>query len=69
MKSPAQLTEEQEGLRREGLRILARIIARHYLEHPQRYESGGERAVGRRAERCPGSATIPLAKPSDREDE
>ena len=31
----AELTEEQEARRREGLRMLARIIARHYLAQPQ----------------------------------
>ena len=34
--------EEQEARRLEGLRTLARIIARHYLEHPQQYPSGTE---------------------------
>ncbi len=31
------LTGEQEEGRIQGLRILARIIARHYLEHPELY--------------------------------
>ncbi len=31
-----QLTEEQERTRLEGLRVLARIIARHALAHPGR---------------------------------
>ena len=31
------LTGEQEEGRTQGLRILARIIARHYLEHPKLY--------------------------------
>ena len=31
------LTGEQEQGRIQGLRILARIIARHYLEHPELY--------------------------------
>ena len=34
MDSHPVLTEEQERQRRDGLRILARIIARHYLEGP-----------------------------------
>jgi len=32
-----RLTGEQEDARIQGLRILARIIARHYLEHPDLY--------------------------------
>lgn len=31
------LTRDQERQRIEGLRVLARIIARHYLEHPELY--------------------------------
>ena len=31
------LTPAQEERRIEGLRMLARIIARHCLEHPERY--------------------------------
>ena len=31
------LTREQENGRTLGLRLLARIIARHYLEHPDLY--------------------------------
>ncbi len=32
-----RLTGEQEDARIQGLRLLARIIARHYLEHPDLY--------------------------------
>ena len=32
-----RLTEDQERQRMDGLRILARIIARHYLAHPELY--------------------------------
>ncbi len=38
-----KLTNEQERQRQEGLRILARIIARHYLANPHLY---GEGAAG-----------------------
>ena len=31
------LTDEQERMRLAGLRILARIIVRHRLEHPEHY--------------------------------
>ena len=34
------LTPKQERRRIEGLRILARIIARHYLANPHLYQSG-----------------------------
>ena len=46
MNKKRSLTGEQEDGRIQGLRILARIIARHYLEHPELYpaptgDSGG----------------------------
>ena len=34
------LTKNQERRRIEGLRILARIIARHYLANPHLYRDG-----------------------------
>ena len=37
------LTPEQERQQTEGLRILARIIARHYFAHPEFY---AQRAAG-----------------------
>ena len=40
-----RLTDKQERQRKEGLRILARIIARHYLANPDLYrnnEAGDE---------------------------
>ena len=39
-----QLSDEQEAQRLEGLRVLARIIARHALAHPDRYGSGAGEA-------------------------
>lgn len=44
MQTERQLSDEQEALRLEGLRKLARIIARHALAHPDRY-GGGERGT------------------------
>ncbi len=41
MSTNRQLSDEQEAQRLEGLRTLARIIARHALAHPDRY-GGGE---------------------------
>ena len=37
MRKQQRLTKSQERRRIEGLRILARIIARHYLAHPELY--------------------------------
>ena len=37
MISQTQLSDQQEELRREGLRVLARVIARHYIEHSEQY--------------------------------
>ena len=31
-------TGEREQRRRDGLRLLARVIARHWLEHPELYD-------------------------------
>ena len=42
MSTQRQLSDEQEAQRLEGLRTLARIIARHALAHPDRY-GGGKR--------------------------
>ena len=56
MSKQPRLTREQEHGRIEGLRVLARIIARHYLEHPDLYPApagdgvpgvaGGVKGVG-----------------------
>ncbi len=42
-----RVTREQERRRIEGLRVLARIIARHYLEHPELYPQPVEAGDGR----------------------
>ena len=47
MQTERQLSDEQEAQRLEGLRTLARIIARHALAHPGRY--GGGESVAQRA--------------------
>lgn len=39
-KRKRRLTHKQERRRIEGLRILARIIARHYLANPRLYRNG-----------------------------
>ena len=45
MSTRQQLSDEQERMRLEGLRILARIIVQHYRAHPEKYPGG---AVGER---------------------
>ena len=42
MHPTAPLTEAQAERRLAGLRILARIIARHYIQHPERYAELGD---------------------------
>ena len=42
MSKNKKLTRTQERRRIEGLRTLARIIARHYLAHPELHPSPGE---------------------------
>ena len=42
MSKQSALSDEQERMRLEGLRILARIIARHTLAHPDLYEDDTE---------------------------
>ena len=49
MSKKRRLTEDQERQRMDGLRILARIIARHYLAHPELYP-------------IPGDGTAPVLK-------
>ena len=41
-----RLTPEQDRRRLEGLRVLARIIARHYLANPGVYANGPAPANG-----------------------
>ena len=45
-KSKRKLTDRQERRRIEGLRVLARIIARHYLANPHLYPNGSAPADG-----------------------
>ncbi len=45
MSTERHLTDEQEAQRLEGLRRLARIIARHVLENPEYYEEAARRAA------------------------
>ncbi len=57
MQTERQLSDEQEAQRLEGLRTLARIIARHALAHPDRY-GAAEREAGK----------VPAGEERDRED-
>ena len=60
MSKQRKLTRNQEAQRIEGLRVLARIIARHYLEHPEAYpvaadadiEVDGNRRQGRKEDQA-----------------
>ena len=49
-KRKRRLTERQERQRIEGLRILARTIARHYLANPHLYRNGSVPSNGRPAD-------------------
>ena len=63
-KSKRKLTDRQERRRIEGLRILARIIARHYLANPHtvpKRRSRGRVAVGRE-----GGRGVKRRQPSSR---
>ena len=46
MNRKRRLTPKQERQRIEGLRILARIIARHYLANPHLYRNGSAPSDG-----------------------
>ncbi len=37
MSTRQRLSDEQERMRLEGLRVLARIIVQHYHAHPEKY--------------------------------
>ena len=50
MSSKRRITPAQERRRIEGLRILARIIARHYLANPHLYHNGSAPANGQQAD-------------------
>lgn len=46
MSRKKRLTPAQDQSRIEGLRVLARIIARHYLAHPELYpDPSGEKGA------------------------
>ena len=45
-KRKRRLTDRQERRRIEGLRMLARIIARHYLANPHLYRNSSAPATG-----------------------
>ena len=46
MSRNRRLTPKQERQRIQGLRVLARIIARHYLANPHLYRNGSAPADG-----------------------
>ena len=49
-KRKRRLTEKQERQRMEGLRILARIIARHHLAKPHLYPNGSTPTDGQQTD-------------------
>ena len=55
-KQKRRLSPKQERQRVEGLRILARIIARHYLANPDLYANGAAGERGASAVNGPPSA-------------
>ena len=55
VNSKPKLTKTQERRRIEGLRMLARIIARHYLANPHLYRNGAA-GDGSQAARKEGEA-------------
>ena len=63
MDTQRRLDEERERMRLDGLRVLARIIARHALAHPDLYpdQRDGDRAAAP-ATGCGASATMPAGK-------
>ena len=64
----APLTETQAERRLAGLRILARIIARHYVQHPECYPEPDD-VVGAAPESEDGRTDAdPLGRESDREE-
>ena len=54
-KRKRRLTKNQERRRIESLRILARIIARHYLANPHLYHNGAA-GDGSQTDRKEGTA-------------
>ena len=59
MDTQPRMDDEQERMRLDGLRRLARIIARHALTHPDRYT---DRSVAAPAAGCGGAAAKPARK-------
>ncbi len=63
MDTQPQMDDERERMRLDGLRALARIIARHALTHPDRYtDHRGDRSVAAPAAGCGGAAAKPARK-------
>ena len=64
----APLTAAQAERRLAGLRILARIIARHYIQHPERYADQAD-ASGAAPQSEDGREDAgPCGRESDREE-
>ena len=63
METRQQLSDEQEQMRLEGLRVIARIIARHALAHPGLY---GDSCDARGAGTPPLDGQVDAGGPPDR---
>ena len=68
MSSPEQSAEAQAEQGIDGLRILARIIVRHCLKHPERDADRGGAAGASPNNQDRRSATGPFGRESDREE-
>lgn len=65
MDTQTGLSDEQERMRLEGLRILARIIARHVVSAPDLYRDGPD---GRETGPPPHYGQVSDGEPSERTD-
>lgn len=64
----APLTAAQAERRLAGLRILARIIARHYIQHPERYADRADAAGAAPKSEDGRKNAGPSGRESDREE-
>ena len=66
METQRELSDDQEQMRLEGLRILARMIARHALAHPGRY---GDNSQGGEARLAPLYTQLEAGGPPEQTDD
>lgn len=68
MPPTAPLSAAQAERRLAGLRILARIIARHYIEHPERYADRADASGAALKSEDGREDAGPCGRESDREE-